>query len=161
MISVKEALQLIEKNCPVCQPEKRVLKDSLNYILAEDVLSPIDMPPFRQSAMDGYALNFDSEISTYILVGEIPAGSAENFSLKKGEAVRIFTGSAVPESANCVAQQEIAVVENNQIRFSAALKSDMNIRNKGEQILQNTVALKKGDTLNPAAIGFFSHTWNN
>lgn len=156
MISVEEALQLIEQNCSVCQPEKRPLEKCLNYILAEDVISPIDMPPFRQSAMDGYAINFDSDIVSYRLIGEIAAGSSEIFVLKKGEAVRIFTGSAVPESANVIAQQEIAILENGDLKFSAELKSGMNIRNKGEQISQHAIALKRTEQLNPAAIGFLA-----
>ncbi|MBL7899098.1 MAG: molybdopterin molybdotransferase MoeA, partial [Crocinitomicaceae bacterium] len=156
MISVQEALQNIEKNSSINQPEKRLLKNSLNYILAEDVFSPIDMPPFRQSAMDGYAVNFDTDILQYRLAGEIPAGSSENFNLKKGEAVRIYTGSAVPDTANCVVQQEIVVVENDHIKFTSEVKLSMNIRQKGEQIQQKAVALKKGDVLNPAAIGFLA-----
>lgn len=156
MISVQEALQNIEQNSSINQPEKRLLKNSLNYILAEDVFSPIDMPPFRQSAMDGYAVNFDTDILQYRLAGEIPAGSSANFNLKKGEAVRIYTGSAVPDTANCVVQQEIVVIENDHIKFTSEVKLSMNIRQKGEQIQQKAVALKKGDVLNPAAIGFLA-----
>ena len=107
MISVEQALKIIDSKTTPLLKQNIQLQDVLDFVLAESVLSPINMPPFRQSAMDGYALNYDESISEYILIGEVAAGSGQEFNLKPGEAVRIFTGAAVPDSANVVAQQEI------------------------------------------------------
>ena len=79
-------------------------------MLALDVFSPINMPPFRQSAMDGYALNLHNK-SNYKIIDEIKAGDEHQPILNKGEAVRIFTGSAVPKTANTVIMQEKVTVK--------------------------------------------------
>jgi len=153
MISVEEALKLIQSNCLSLKPEMHFLYDSTGLILAKDVVSPINMPPFRQSAMDGYALNFQSEIKTYQIVGEIAAGSAQKFNLQIGEAVRIFTGSAVPDSANTVIQQEIVTRTANEINLTTDFLTDQNIRKFGEQIKVGEIALTKNTKLTPAATG--------
>ncbi len=100
MITVEEARNIVNNAIyPTINKQKLNLSDALGYVIAEDILSPINMPPFRQSAMDGYAINthFNDE---YLLINEIKAGDKLNPLLKKGEAVRIFTGSPVPDTNN-------------------------------------------------------------
>jgi molybdopterin molybdotransferase len=155
MISVQEALELIEANVTFPSPLAIPLRDSLGLMLAEDVLAPIDMPPFSQSAMDGYAVNFSPEQKHYKVIGEIQAGSGELFDLEKGEAVRIFTGAAVPESANVVVKQEIVAVDGSSMSF-ADVKIGANIRPKGEQTKKGEVALEKGCEIKPATIGYLA-----
>jgi molybdopterin molybdotransferase len=156
MISVDQALKIIDSKTTPLLKQKIQLQDALNFVLAESVLSPINMPPFRQSAMDGYALNYSESISEYKLVGEVAAGSADQFKLNPGEAVRIFTGAAVPDSANVVAQQEIVNRINNNFTVTKEVQVGMNIRLVGEQIKVGVNALEKGIILNPAAIGFLA-----
>ena len=74
MISVEEAIFKVENNYEVLPTEEVYLKDARNKILAKDIVSPINMPPFRQSAMDGYAVNFDPNIESYTIIDEIQAG---------------------------------------------------------------------------------------
>lgn len=156
MVTVTEALQRIESTVKPLGIERIALTQAYNRILAETVLSPIDMPPFRQSAMDGYALRYDASTSSYRLVGEVAAGSAETYLLKPGEAVRIFTGAGVPDSADTVVQQEHVIRQNDLITFNSDQKYGQHIRAQGEQIKKGTVALAAGSTLNPAAIGFLA-----
>lgn len=156
MVTVEEAIKLIDQHTIHGPVENKKLDEALNYILFADVCSPIDMPPFRQSAMDGYALNFTAEVKSYHVIGEIAAGSSELFNLKPGEAVRIFTGAAVPDSANVVVQQEIVERVENNISLMKEIQMGQNIRPRGEQISSNEVALKKGTVLNPAALGFLT-----
>jgi molybdopterin molybdotransferase len=155
MISVENALKLVKEQV---QPLSRRLEVSLNdafgRYLSEDVLSKINMPPFPQSAMDGYAVHFSEEIDRYELIGEIAAGSDFHPSLKLGQAVRIFTGGAVPESATTVVRQEDVLVEDGWISFTAGVKQNMNIRPKAEQIAVGEIALRKGSYLDAAAIGY-------
>ena len=100
MISVEEALSIIEDNQYCGKPVEVAIENCLDLILAESVFSKIAMPPFRQSAMDGYAVSIHNS-NTYKLIGEIKAGDdPANLTLKSGEAIRIFTGTAVPNSAN-------------------------------------------------------------
>ena len=154
MISVEEAFKLIKKT--ITPREKSILikvNHSLGYVLALDVFSPINMPPFRQSAMDGYALYIHNK-SNYKIIDEIKAGDEHQPVLDKGEAVRIFTGSAVPKTANTVIMQEKVTVKGTQLFINNTVSKNKNIRPLGEQIKKGTLALKKGTKLTAAAIGF-------
>jgi molybdopterin molybdotransferase len=156
MVSVQEALQIIEACCHSLTPEKRPVEKSLHAVLAKEVLSLINMPPFRQSAMDGYAIHFSGSVTTYTLIGEVAAGSGEDFVLKPGEAVRIFTGAAVPDTADTVVQQEIVTRTANEITLTAEIKPGQNIRPLGEQIKKGEVALPAFSVLNAAATGYLA-----
>lgn len=154
MITVEEAFELVENN--VIPTQISILCKTTNafgLVLAEDVSSPINMPPFRQSAMDGYALNIHNG-SSYKIIDEVKAGDGHHPILKIGEAVRIFTGSAVPNTANTVVIQEKVTADKNQLQLNNPVKLKENIRSKGEQIKEGDIALKKGTKLTPAAIGF-------
>jgi molybdopterin molybdotransferase len=154
MITAEEAFKLLQKN--ITPNEKTIsieLNNSLGYVLASNVFSPINMPPFRQSAMDGYALNLHDK-SNYKIIDEVKAGDEHQPILNKGEAVRIFTGSAVPKTANTVIMQEKVTVKENHLLINNSVSENKNIRPLGEQIKKGTLALKKGTKLTPAAIGF-------
>lgn len=154
MITVEEAFELLENN--VIPTQISILCKTTNafgLVLAEDVSSPINMPPFRQSAMDGYALNIHNG-SSYTIIDEVKAGDGHQPILKAGDAVRIFTGSAVPNTANTVVIQEKVTADKNQLQLNNPVKLKENIRSKGEQIKEGDIALKKGTKLTPAAIGF-------
>ncbi len=74
------------------------------------------MPPFNQSAMDGYAVSIHNN-HTYTVIDEVKAGDSHHPILKVGEAVRIFTGAAVPNTANAVIMQEKVIIDGNKIRI--------------------------------------------
>ena len=156
MISVQEALAIIKKNQYTATAIEKYLDSCLNFTLAADVYSPIAMPPFRQSAMDGYAICLQ-EANIYSLIGEIKAGDAANYSLKPGQAVRIFTGAEVPNTANAVIMQEKIERNDNFIKvLEEAVKLNQNIRPKGEQITQNDLALSANTILTPSSISFLA-----
>lgn len=156
MVSVEEALDIIEKSVHPLEAELCPLLDLNGHVLAEDVSSPIDMPSFDQSAMDGYAFNFIEGQMTYEVVGEVAAGSSDNPALKEGEGVRIFTGAMVPTDANIVVQQELIERDGNKAIITEQVAVGKNIRPKGEQIQTGDIALRKGSEMNPSAIGFLS-----
>lgn len=156
MITVEEAIELVQKNIfPLKQKESRSVLTSVNYVLSKDVYSPINMPPFRQSAMDGYALCLHNSV-TYNVIDEVKAGDGHQPTLKTGEAVRIFTGAAVPNNANAVIMQEKVTVENQKITIENSVQINDNIRPLGEQVKKGDIALKKGIRITPAAIGFLT-----
>jgi molybdopterin molybdotransferase len=124
-------------------------------VLAEDVFSSINMPPFRQSAMDGYALCLHNS-DTYQLIGEVKAGDEHNPVLRPGEAVRIFTGARVPDSADAVVMQEKVTIHAQQLTVGDAVYENDNIRPVGEQLKDGERALSKGTKLTPAAIGLLA-----
>ncbi|GGD11522.1 molybdopterin molybdotransferase MoeA [Hyunsoonleella pacifica] len=154
MISISEAISSVKTNVkPLLQSTTKKVEKAGGYELFEDIASPINMPPFRQSAMDGYALNLHDNLS-YKLIGEVKAGDEYKFELKQGEAIRIFTGAAVPDSANAVMMQEKVEVDDNTISITHQVKPELNIRPLGEQVNIGDIALKKGTKLTPAAIGY-------
>ena len=157
MISVSEAQQLIIKHTSTSKTTIITLKDALNYVLAEDITAPIPIPPFNQSAVDGYAFCFNTNNNSYTIADEIPAGDTRKIDINANEAARIFTGSKVPENCDTVIMQEFTKVENNQLFvYDDNLKTGGNIRTKGYQIKQGDTALSKETVLNPAAIGFLA-----
>lgn len=157
MLSVSEAQQLIIQHALTSKTTSIALADTLNYVLAEDIIAPMPIPPFNQSAVDGYAFCFNSKTNSYTIVDEVPAGDTRKIKLKPNEAVRIFTGSKVPENCDTVIMQEFTKVENNQLFLQDDnLQKGGNIRTKGYQIKQGDKALTKGTVLNPAAIGFLA-----
>ena len=156
MISVDQAIQIISESIDSNSELLEVsVGSAMHNVLAEDVMSPINMPPFRQSAMDGYALNLHNK-KEYLLIGEVKAGDNENPILEHGEAVRIFTGAPVPDTANAVIMQEKTSVVNSKLIIHSDVKLRDNIRPLGEQVQKGYLALKKGTKLNPAAIAYLS-----
>jgi molybdopterin molybdotransferase len=111
------------------------------------------MPPFRQSAMDGYALSLHDS-NNYILIDEVKAGDSHQPILKKGDAIRIFTGAPVPETANAVIMQERVSLNDKRISIEGLVKEKDNIRPLGEQVKKGEIALKKNTKLSPAAVGY-------
>ena len=156
MISVQEALEIIKKHQYKSKAIQKPLAECLNYTLAHNVYSPIAMPPFRQSAMDGYAVYLNSE-NLYSIIGEVKAGDATNYNLKPGEAVRIFTGAEVPDSANAVIMQEKVERNENSIKIlEDSPKIEQNIRPKGEQIEKGNLALAENSVLTPSSISYLA-----
>ena len=155
MIQVSEALKLIENNSALLPSKKIAVSKSFGYILSEDILAPINMPPFRQSAMDGYAI-VNTTSNEYKLLDEIQAGSHKEIQLNKGEAIRIFTGAFVPDSAESVVIQEHVTKNENQIIVEKLPKKGANIRPIGEQVKKGEIVLHKGDEINAASIGFLA-----
>jgi molybdopterin molybdotransferase len=156
MISVKQAIKIVEQDIVKTKAFKTLnLESAIGYFLFKDIVSPINMPPFHQSAMDGYAISLHNQ-TNYKVIDEVKAGDNHIPILKKGEAVRIFTGAPVPETANAVLMQEKVEVENKTITITSPISINQNIRPLGEQIKTGETALKKGTKLTPAAIGFLA-----
>lgn len=156
MITVEEAFNILKNNIvPLPNFQFMDVSNTVGCVLFEDVYSPIDMPPFRQSAMDGYALCLNGT-KLYTIIGEVKAGDDRNPTLKQGEAVRIFTGAPVPDSANAVIMQEKVTVNGQDLSLENLVPPETNIRAIGEQIKSGSKALSKGTFLTPAAIGFLT-----
>lgn len=155
MISVQEAFSILQANLPLLPQTEYSLFQARKHILAESLLSPINMPPFRQSAMDGYALCLH-DVLQYEIIGEVKAGDSHAVELLPGQAVKIFTGAAVPDSAQAVIQIEKVSANGTQLLLDEAVESETNVRPIGEQISAGDLALEKGTLLNAAAIGFLA-----
>lgn len=158
-IHVAEAKRMIRENISPLAPLKVPLKDATGLVLAEDVFSRTDVPPFNQSSMDGYALNFEGwqTHKRLKIEGVIPAGSAKQLSLDPQNAIRIFTGAAVPPGADTIVIQEKVSVDSGElIVLDTNLTTGLNIRLRGTEIRLGELALEKNSKLTAAACGFLA-----
>jgi len=151
MVTIEEAHKIIKDQQVNLKTETRKLSDCLGFSISVDITAPFDMPSFDNSAMDGYALCGISQ--EYIIIGEVAAGDKKDFILKKGEAVRIFTGAKVPENTSAVMMQEKTSVVGNKLTLQQLPKEAQNIRRKGEELSQGQLVFEKRTTITPAGIG--------
>ncbi len=131
------------------------LRDSYGCFLAEDLVAPISLPPFRQSAMDGYAFRSGGELDLEV-IGECKAGDTKVFELAANQAVRIFTGAPVPDSADTVIMQEYVQAGNGRITIQTKPEKGANVREIGEQIQAGEDVLPAGTKINDSIIGFLA-----
>lgn len=155
MVSIQEAFSILKNNLPEAKEIEYSLLQSRNHVLSQTMYSPINMPPFRQSAMDGFALCLHDSLE-YAIIGELKAGDTHQVKLLPGQAIKIFTGAAVPDSAQAVIQIEKVNVKNQQLFLEELVQPETNVRPIGEQIAVGELALEKGNILNAAAIGFLA-----
>ena len=155
MVSVQDAFSILQNNLPALQQVEFPLIQAQKHVLASAVFSPINMPPFRQSAMDGYALCLFEGLE-YEIIGEIKAGDSHLVELLPGQAIKIFTGAAVPDSAQAVIQIEKVSEKDGRLFLQEPVKPETNVRPVGAQIAVGELALEKGTLLNAAAIGFLA-----
>ncbi|RYY63407.1 MAG: molybdopterin molybdenumtransferase MoeA, partial [Comamonadaceae bacterium] len=142
--------------------ERVPLFEALGRVLAQDIVSPVSVPPHDNSAMDGYAFDGalldadaapDAALSLRI-AGTALAGTCWQGSLAPGDAVRIMTGAVMPAGLDTVVPQEFCTVDGDSVRFPMrALRPGANRRRAGEDLLQGEAALRRGERLSPAALG--------
>ncbi|WP_214510876.1 molybdopterin molybdotransferase MoeA [Pseudomonas brassicacearum] len=139
---------------PIVQREHLPLAAALGRVLAGDLVSTLDLPPWPNSAMDGYALRLADwngeplKVSQRIFAGQAPE------PLAVGTCARIFTGAPVPAGADCVEMQENAVVEDDQrVRFTERMVSGQNIRPQGQETTVGEQVLSAGTRLGPIELG--------
>ncbi|HMR90616.1 MAG TPA: molybdopterin molybdotransferase MoeA [Saprospiraceae bacterium] len=159
MIPHTEAIDIICKQTEALAPIRKPILETLGLVLAEDVYSPIDIPGFNQSAMDGYALCIGNEPvkPSYIIGGEVAAGDAPEDVIDSSVAVRIFTGAAVPRGFDTVVMQEKTRVEKGILFITDDLvATGQNVRLQGAEVKSGTLALPKGSFLTPASIGYLA-----
>ena len=158
MISVKEAQQLILKNTGKGRPARIETLNCAGRVLAGDVTSPEDLPRFKQSAMDGYAVRAEDLKSSSLKVsGEIFAGGASIPMLKAGECAYIATGSPVPRNTGAVVPVEDVLAEAGliRIRVKAEKGDNDNVRKAGDDIKKGARLCNEGDLVTPQAMGIF------
>jgi molybdopterin molybdotransferase len=145
---------------PVTATERLGVRAALGRVLAEDVVSPLDVPAHDNSAMDGYALRYadlrpDGDV-TLKVAGSSFAGAPFQGSLKPGECVRIMTGGVVPPGADTIVMQEHVKADKERVTIGKGHKQGQNLRKAGEDLATGQVALKRGLALRPADIGLIS-----
>ncbi|MBN2175757.1 MAG: molybdopterin molybdotransferase MoeA [Bacteroidales bacterium] len=152
MITFDEALKIVTSGDVKPETELVGFKSSLNRILAEDVRSDMDMPPFHKSAVDGYACRREDIDAIMEVVEMIPAGKAPGKTIGKNQCAKIMTGAPMPEGADTVIMvEDVEELEKNKIRYLKEKVKD-NICYRGEDIRESEVVLKKGTLIQPQHI---------
>ncbi|MEZ8105980.1 molybdopterin molybdotransferase MoeA [Vibrio cortegadensis] len=164
LMPIEDALdKMLSRISPIQTTLQLPLADALGYVLAEDVLSPIFVPPFDNSAMDGYAIKLaDLERSNVLpLAGKSFAGLPFEGEWPAGTCIRIMTGAKIPEGCDAVIMQENTAVTDLGIEIKQEnIKPQNNIRPTGDDIKQGDIVLEKGVRLTPrdipmiASLGF-------
>jgi molybdopterin molybdotransferase len=163
MMSPQEALQAILSHIPVLPPVSIPLEDCLGRVLAEDVFSDENVPPFTNSAMDGFALqakdlaeaSSQHPVSLRILA-DLPAGTTFGGQVHPGETVRIMTGAPLPAGADSVVRVEDTSQVGEYVICKSSIHYGSNIRLEGEDIVRGSLALHRGKVLRPAQIGILA-----
>ena len=152
-----DALDLLRANAmhrPL-EVESLALSRCHGRVLAEDLSAPMPLPPFDNSAMDGFAFrhaDLTGEATTLRLVGEQFAGIAGNFMLQPRECVRITTGAPIPGNADTVAIKENCRVDAATVVVSGSTQPGANVRRAGEDVLAGDAVLAAGSLLTPARV---------
>lgn len=159
MISAQEAKKIILEYIRQSAVIEVPIEESLGQLSALDIFSPLDLPPFPQSSMDGYAFSYAdlNNPEGLEIVDQIAAGDSTSIQIQPGQAVRIFTGAAVPEGADTIIMQEKTEIRDKRLFIKdRALIPGTHLRSMGSEIKKGDPALTKDSLLNPAAIGFLA-----
>jgi molybdopterin molybdotransferase len=154
MMSVDEAVGIIAARVTkVADVETVGLADADGRVLARDMAAPLPLPPFTNSAVDGYAVSSrdlpQGEAQAFAVSGRVQAGGSAPAPVKPGEAMRIFTGAPMPEGADTVFMQEDVRIDGAKVLLPAGLKPGANVRPAGEDIPSGHAALQAGQRLRP------------
>src|SRR5258708_11102950 len=155
-LSVDEALERILARVRTLEPVPAELLDALGAVLAEDIAADRDVPPFRNSAMDGYAVR-GADVATapgkLRVTGEIAAGAAPQGALGPGEAMRIMTGGPLPDGADTIVRVEDTDNRIDTVTITVATKPGTSVRAAGEDLKAGETILRRGTVLRAAEIG--------
>ena len=157
-LSVDQARQaVVSLVAPVAGRERVFVRQALGRVLAEDVISPIDVPAHDNSAMDGWAVrhaDLAAEGETRLrIAGTAFAGRAFGAPVPPGGAVRIMTGAVLPEDADCIVVQEVSRQDGDWVVVPAGQKRNQNLRRRGEDLSAGKPALAAGTAMRPAEVG--------
>ena len=156
MIPVEEALEIVLREAGALPAEEVALDDALARVLAEDVISDVDLPPFDRAAMDGFALraaDVAAAPAALEVVGEVRAGQWPDLTVGSGQAVRIMTGAPLPPGADAVQQVErTQPLDEFRVTILGAVVAGANVAPRGSEARTGDLLLARGRVIDPAAI---------
>lgn len=160
LVSLEEALELLNQHIQPMGVEQEELVNSLNRILAEDILAPIDLPPFDRSPLDGYAIRAEDTLTASVgnpvslkVVREISAGKFCDQQVNSGQAVKILTGAPIPPGANEIIRFEDIELSGDVIKINRPVTAYTNYCFAGEDVQQGKQLLQRGNKIGPAHMG--------
>ena len=163
MLTVEEARQRMLETIGVLPTETRGILDCLGTILAEDLYASENIPPFNNSAMDGFAV-IAADVSNaskarpveLSVVEMIQAGYAPATRIQQGSAARIMTGAMMPEGADAVLMKEVTELEGDKVSIFEDVEKDENVRFTGESVKHGDLVMPKGKLIRPQEIAMLA-----
>jgi len=158
LMPIKDALaRMLLSTLTIAETENIDLFSGAKRILSHDLVSPVNVPPADNSAMDGYAFNSQSDLSSRLqLVGTVLAGAQYDAVIQVGECVRITTGAAIPNGADTVEMQENIALDNQYVTLQAPIAKGQNVRLAGEDIIQGSTVISAGTMLTAAHLSLIA-----
>ena len=156
-ITVEQALEIVLAHTPTLPSEEILLADALGRVIAEDVASDLDMPPFDRSAMDGYAVRAGDTTGAPVVLevmGQVRAGQVPDRPLGPGKAFQVMTGAPVPAGATAVVPVEKtrAHDDGKRVEILEPVETGAHISRMGSEVRQGDLVYPRGQTLDPAAL---------
>ncbi|MGQ0816277.1 MAG: molybdopterin molybdotransferase MoeA [Gemmatimonadota bacterium] len=162
-IGLAAALEQILAAVAPMATEAVAIDEALGRVLAHDAISPVDLPPWDNSAMDGYAVRSEDIAGAsrdapvrLALIERVQAGGFPSLAVGAGEAIKIMTGAPIPSGADSVVRIEHTSEESDVVHVRAATDARRNIRPRGEDVKAQRVALQAGAILRPGEIGLLA-----
>jgi molybdopterin molybdotransferase len=157
LVSVDQARALIAASVLRVHPAVREVSHSVGLAIAEDIFSPLDIPAFDQSSMDGYAIYVEDIKRPLVVQGTIAAGHAQPETLQRNHAMRIFTGAPLPDGSDTIVMQEKVVVNASEIQITDPdIEQGTHVRKRGSELKKNELAIKKGTVITPPVAGLLA-----
>jgi len=157
MVSYKEAINsALEAATVQHMSEKIAIEEALNRILAEDIYALRDLPPFNNSAMDGYLFSYAQRGERLKVADTIFAGDTTKREFTNGISYKIMTGARVPEGYDTVIPIELAVLEGDRLIVEDSIKEGNAVRLRGEELSRGALILEAGELLTPAKIALLA-----
>jgi len=153
LLSLEQAQALVLARAHVLASEAVSVQHAAGRVTAESAHALVDLPPFRSSAMDGFAVRAADLPGTLPVVDQIAAGRPAGRALASGEAMAISTGGVVPEGADSVIPIEYVVQHDNEIEADEAIRAGTNVRPRGGDVAAGDVIVRAGERLGPAQVG--------
>ncbi len=162
LLSFEEAKRTLDESfTPKPKGTERIpISEAHNRVLAQNIVAPIDVPPFNRSTVDGYSVQasdtFNAEEDKPVKVkfsGRVGAGEAPRVAVKKGTVAEIVTGAPLPEGADSVVMLEYAIQEGGSVLINRSVSKGENVMKAGSDIRKGETVLKKGQTLSSREMG--------
>ncbi|RLD48688.1 MAG: hypothetical protein DRI94_12150, partial [Bacteroidetes bacterium] len=154
MINFEDAYKIVKNSVKTIGTERIPFMNSVNRILAEDVKSDIEMPPFDKSAVDGFACRAEDLDMSLEIIEVVQAGQTPSETVKKGQCTKIMTGAPIPDGADTVVMVEYTDTENNTVTMQRK-QSKTNISYRAEDVKEGQTVLQKGILIKPQHIAVF------
>ena len=157
LVSVEQARALIAASLTRVKPAVRKVANSPGLALAEDIYSPLDIPAFDQSSMDGYAVYAEDIKGPLAVQGVMAAGHVQPETLQKNHAMRIFTGAPLPAGADTIVMQEKVIVNGSEIQITDPdISKGTHVRKLGSELKKDELVLKKGTVITAPVAGLLA-----